>query len=610
MTLPTGVSVAEAHPEVWVFTADDAQEFVESDEIDADGSFGITGIAPGDYRIMFSTYGANIAREWWENADDADGAQTVTLGEGEVYPANATLDPGATIAGTVTGGVVEDGHGWVLAFRQTAEGLYNEGYARIAEDGTYVVEGLRPGTYTLLFSDYGGFGEVSDLGLVAGWAEWWEDAMSADAATTVLVERQQQLIGFDVDLDTVGGVPTWPVVSGTLRVGGTLTTTTGPWPDGTTFQYRWYADGEEIAGARASTLVLTSAQRGTHIEAAVFGEKPGEDGYESKFSGLTGAVAAGKLTAANPTISGSVAHGSTLTAKPGTWTSKTSFSYQWYANGRAISKATKSTFTLASAQKGKKITVKVTGKKSGYTTVAKTSKATGKVATAAKPKISGTAKVGAKLTAKPGTWTKGTTFSYRWYADGKAISKATKSTFTIAAAQVGKKVTVTVTGRKSGYATVSKTSKATARVLKAAKPKISGAEYVTKKLTADPGTWTSGATLSYQRYADGKAISGATKSTIRLGAAQGGKRITVRVSGKKAGYTSASKLSKATGKIGYPSSTAPSGGRCPSWAPIKGNASSMIYHLPGQRFYDVTDPEECFRTESAAQEAGYRKAKV
>ncbi|MFD1827583.1 hypothetical protein [Mumia zhuanghuii] len=49
---------------------------------------------------------------------------------------------------------------------------------------------------------------------------------------------------------------------------------------------------------------------------------------------------------------------------------------------------------------------------------------------------------------------------------------------------------------------------------------------------------------------------------------------------------------------------------CPSWAPIKGNASSMIYHLPDQAFYDRTKPEDCFRTEAAAKAAGYRKSKV
>lgn len=49
---------------------------------------------------------------------------------------------------------------------------------------------------------------------------------------------------------------------------------------------------------------------------------------------------------------------------------------------------------------------------------------------------------------------------------------------------------------------------------------------------------------------------------------------------------------------------------CPAWAPIKGNAPSRIYHLPGQRYYSRTTPEVCFATERAAQQAGYRKSKV
>jgi putative cell wall-binding protein len=49
---------------------------------------------------------------------------------------------------------------------------------------------------------------------------------------------------------------------------------------------------------------------------------------------------------------------------------------------------------------------------------------------------------------------------------------------------------------------------------------------------------------------------------------------------------------------------------CPAEAPIKGNRNSMIYHMPTDRYYSVTTPEECFRTEVQAQAAGYRAAKV
>lgn len=49
---------------------------------------------------------------------------------------------------------------------------------------------------------------------------------------------------------------------------------------------------------------------------------------------------------------------------------------------------------------------------------------------------------------------------------------------------------------------------------------------------------------------------------------------------------------------------------CPSHAPIKGNANSGIYHMPGQRYYSRTHPEDCFATQADAVRAGYRKAKV
>ncbi len=57
------------------------------------------------------------------------------------------------------------------------------------------------------------------------------------------------------------------------------------------------------------------------------------------------------------------------------------------------------------------------------------------------------------------------------------------------------------------------------------------------------------------------------------------------------------------------SSPPASGNSCPSDAPIKGNLSSsgeLIYHRPGDQYYNQTNPEECFASESDAQAAGYR----
>lgn len=49
---------------------------------------------------------------------------------------------------------------------------------------------------------------------------------------------------------------------------------------------------------------------------------------------------------------------------------------------------------------------------------------------------------------------------------------------------------------------------------------------------------------------------------------------------------------------------------CPATHPIKANAGSGIYHVPGHAWYAATHPERCFATEDAATAAGYRKAWV
>jgi len=48
---------------------------------------------------------------------------------------------------------------------------------------------------------------------------------------------------------------------------------------------------------------------------------------------------------------------------------------------------------------------------------------------------------------------------------------------------------------------------------------------------------------------------------------------------------------------------------CVEGYPIKGNASSKIYHVAGQSSYERTIPELCFATEEDAIAAGYRASK-
>lgn len=48
---------------------------------------------------------------------------------------------------------------------------------------------------------------------------------------------------------------------------------------------------------------------------------------------------------------------------------------------------------------------------------------------------------------------------------------------------------------------------------------------------------------------------------------------------------------------------------CPPDYPVKGNADSMIYHLPGQASYNNTIAEFCFAAAEDAEAAGYRAPK-
>lgn len=65
------------------------------------------------------------------------------------------------------------------------------------------------------------------------------------------------------------------------------------------------------------------------------------------------------------------------------------------------------------------------------------------------------------------------------------------------------------------------------------------------------------------------------------------------------------------GEAAGPANSVPGTGTaaCPDGYPVKGNASSRIFHLPGESSYDRTVPEICFATAEDATAAGFRPRK-
>ena len=360
-----------------------------------------------------------------------------------------------------------------------------------------------------------------------------------------------------------------PTISGTAQVGETLTADTSGSgdEDGLTnavFSYQWLTDGADIQGAAGATYTLADADEGKAVSVKVsFTDDAGND--ETLTSTATDAVEPGteEAQAANspatgaPTISGTAQVGETLTADTSGIADEDGldnavFTYQWLAGDAEISGATGSVYTLADADKGKAISVKVSFTDDAGNAETLTSAATAAVEAKAntpatgQPVISVTAQVGQTLTADTSRIADEdgldrAAFSYQWLADGAEIAGATDSTYTPVVDDVGKAISVTVSFSDDAGNSETLSSAATDSV--EAKPNtpatgapvITGTAKVGETLTADTSgiadeDGLSGATFSYQWLADSTDIAGATGSTYTLADADEGKAIGVRVS--------------------------------------------------------------------------------
>ncbi|MFJ4339580.1 hypothetical protein [Streptomyces sp. NPDC088915] len=252
---------------------------------------------------------------------------------------------------------------------------------------------------------------------------------------------------------------TAPAVTGTAVVGGRVTASAGSWsPSGASYAYQWRADGIAVAGATAAAYTLPASLQGRQLSVAVTARAAGQPTVTSVSAATVVKGTAPKATKA-PAVSGTVRVGSKVTAVVGTWSpAPTSYAYQWRANGVAIAGATAAAYTLPASVVGKKLTVTVTAHRTGHLSGSAASAgytvATGLAPKATKaPSLTGTVKVGRTLTLNRGTWTPApTSYAYQWYANGRAISGATKTAFTPSRAQRGLRITVRVTALRTGHA--------------------------------------------------------------------------------------------------------------------------------------------------------------
>jgi len=422
--------------------------------------------------------------------------------------------------------------------------------------GAYTLTGLADGTYAVRAAAC-----TDPAAYVPTWHGSGANTPSPLAKDEVVVVVDGVPVG-GVDIHLLPAVrpTTAPSISGTPAVGATLSADPGTWqPEGLTFSYTWLRNGSAVNGANGPTYTLTAADLGAAMSVRVSATSSDTDVHSEATASPTAAVKAGTIQMTTPTILGVRRVGSPLTATPGGGTpAGSSFAYQWSRNGVTIAGATGRSYTLAAADLNAVVRVAVTASAAGYLPATVTSGGTGQITAGlismARPTITGSVQVGAWLTAVKGATTPpGTTWSYRWYRSGSAIAGATGSSYRLTTTDVGKVMRVVVTARKAGFRTTAVASADTIAVKRvfasAPVPTVSGTRTVGRTLTAVPGTWSPAASLSYQWYRSGVAISRATGKTYVLSASDLGKVMTVTVKGTRSGYATVVRRSGGTAKI-------------------------------------------------------------
>jgi hypothetical protein len=238
-----------------------------------------------------------------------------------------------------------------------------------------------------------------------------------------------------------------------------------------------------------------------------------------------------------------------------------SYSFQWYNDSGKIKGATKQSYTLAKSDIGKNIGLLVVARAKGAPSI--TSYDFGAEGYGYGPVTAGVMNQGevrinasaAGLTAKTTGWTTpGVSYSYQWFRNNVKIAKATKSTYTLVAADRNTATTVAVSVSRSGFNTLAATSDAHDFTVTASNPlTVNGTPRVGATLLANYPAYTSlnsgTPSIKTQWYANGKAIKNATNEEYTLVSGDYNKTISVTVVGGFLGFNNVTSKVTVTGKV-------------------------------------------------------------
>ncbi|TGN63466.1 hypothetical protein EXE59_05515 [Nocardioides eburneiflavus] len=380
---------------------------VDVADTDATGTYQLSGVAPGTYRLGFHDPSGDHATEYWSNWATLEDADDLTVAPGEDLTGKTVM---VTPAGHVTGTVTDD---WdaplagiaVAAYRHTWPWT-DTSWERLGEtlttaDGTYDLGGLGDGTYRLGFADTA----------AAHVPEFWDDAESLATSQDVVVRAGEVAANKDAQL-TPGGT-----------VAGTVTGASGALPGVRVTAYALDAGtwspvlstrtdltgGYLLGGLPAGEYVLGFVDRSerhfpeywddavtpeaaTQVDVVVGATVPGRDAVlaakpvPTPPTTTTPPATTTPTTTPTPTPSvatqlAALAKGLDTKGKPvvgrkvkvtnlvAELRTSVRYSFQWYSGSKKIRKATRSALKVSRSLRGKALKVRVKLRAAGTTKV-------------------------------------------------------------------------------------------------------------------------------------------------------------------------------------------------------------------------------------------------
>lgn len=309
-----------------------------------DGTYAFTDLTSGTYKVEYNRLSGPsdelpFADQWFLGSRSSGAATPITVTQDSAGAGrNVTLDS----YGVITGSVLDTSGNPVAYPEVQAYDVDDMGVEYSdASSGTYRLE-LPPGSYHVRFD---GWDDVYDTPFVP---EWWDNSTTLAGAKAITLAPGQTVTAtphLTKDLET----RTAPTITGSARVGSTLTASTGTWNlmADNDYQYAWFRGATQVGSGKTYTPTAADAGAkltvrvtawhysltGTAISAASAVVKHGS---ASTLSGKSPKAHVVKLTV-TVAVSGVPNPGGTVTIKRGTKVVKTGVAV---VNGVAVVKLT------------------------------------------------------------------------------------------------------------------------------------------------------------------------------------------------------------------------------------------------------------------------------